>query len=72
MTMTPIYVSQGAAFSTRFHVWPNENSDHPVHLQQSGQSLQGTLWVAKNPKHPQVDSKDSDQPMLMYRSSLDA
>ena len=28
---------------------------------QFDQSSQGTLWVAKDPQHLQVDSEDSDQ-----------
>ena len=30
-------------------------------------SLQGTLWVAKDPKRPHVDSEYFDQPVRMRR-----
>ena len=36
---------------------------------QSDQSLQGTLWVTKNPKRLQADSEGSDQPARI-RSDL--
>ena len=38
-------------------------SVHPL----SDQTLHGILWVAKDPKHLQADSKDSDQPAWMCR-----
>ena len=37
---------------------------------QYDQSLQGTLWVARNQKHLQLDSKDSDQPVQMHIALL--
>ena len=45
---------------------PSKDSDQPVDL-CSLIHLQGTLWVAKDPKHLQVDSKDSDQTVQMHR-----
>ena len=49
-----ICMSLGTAFPTRLHY---ANADV-----QSDQSLQGTLWVAKNQKHLQADIRDCDQP----------
>ena len=34
---------------------------------QSDQSLKGTLWVVKDPKHLQADREDSDQTEQMCR-----
>ena len=33
----------------------------------TSESLQGTLWVAEDPKHLQADSKEPDQPVRMRR-----
>ena len=62
-----LYKSRDTAFPTRLHV-------HPVKAQISlfiptvqSESLQGIIWVTKNPKCCQADSKDSDQPLQMHR-----
>ena len=36
-------------------------------LLQSDQSLQGTLWVAKDRTRLHAESEDSDQPVRMHR-----
>ena len=42
----------------------SDNSDQPRSLSKS---LQGTLWLAKYPKHLQADSEYSDQPAHQRR-----
>ena len=50
---------------------PNEDLDRPGHPQSDQiQSLQDTLWVAKDTKHFQMDSKDLDQPAGMCTCNL--
>ena len=44
----------GHSISCKIACVPSEDLDQSAHL-QSGQSLQGSLWVAKDTKHHQVD-----------------
>ena len=67
-------MSQGIAFPTRLHVCQATIQFSLRSRTVWAQSLQDTLWIAKDSKHLQVDSKVSDQlagyentPIQIYR-----
>ena len=55
----------GTSFPTILHVWPAKTQISLCRCADWTESLQGTVWVGKGPKHLQVDSEDWSDSMDM-------